>query len=264
MAVPIISKNVGVLTYAVGQDFVFQIGAENDPVAWRLGEGQLLPPGVSFSTISGVLAGACMVPGVWGVTVIASNSDGASVPEVFTIGAYDVGGQYSFSKTAWINVKTMAVSFEDPAAEYKGAVAVLPPAAGQLRYGDEVVFRLMFTDTASGSGVYTERPQRLAMARFSMKGNGTEPAFFVTPSPAFKKSVEYAAGVYVVTYYLFAHISGQALQSYLGDFESDSGTFANVICEYELEFERPIGASGPLTTRMTTQPFLLRISRASI
>jgi hypothetical protein len=269
MAVPVISNVVGsALAFGVGQDFVFQLTAENDPVAWRIGEVQGLPPGVFFLPVSGTISGAGTSPGVWGLTVVASNADGDSAPETFTIGIYEVGGQSEYSKKALINTKTLAVMFDDPAMEVKGegSVTLLAAAAGQVRFGDEVIFRLAFTDgsIASGTGasaIYAEVMPRVSMARFSMKGNETEAAFFVTPPPAFKKSVEHVAGAYATAYYLFAHISGQSLQSYLGDFESDAGTFANTICEFELEFDRPPGASGPLTTRVTTQPFLLRVSR---
>lgn len=269
MAVPVISNVIGsALAFGVGQDFVFQLSAENDPVAWRIGSGQSLPPGVAFSTISGTISGAGVAPGIWSLTFIASNADGDSAPETFIIGIYDIGGQKNYSKKALINTSTLAVSFGDPAVEVKGAnnVTLLAATAGQVRYGDEVVFRLAFTDgsIASGNGataIYSEYTPRIAMARFSMKGNETEEAFFVTPPPAFKKSVEVVAGDSVATYYIFAKIAGTALEGFLGDFESDSGTFANAICEFELEFERPPGASGPLTNRVSTQPFLLRVSR---
>ena len=249
MAVPVISHVIGsALAFGVGQDFVFQLSAENDPVAWRVGAGQSLPPGVAFSTISGTISGAGVAPGIWSLTFIASNADGDSDPETFIIGVYDIGGQKNYSKKALVNTATLAVSFGYPATEIKGAnnTILMAAAAGQVRYGDEVVFRLAFTDgSTSGIGasaIYSEYTPRIAMARFSMKGNETEAAFFVTPPPAFKKSVEVVAGDSVATYYIF-------------------GTFANAICEFELEFERPPGASGPLTNRVSTQPFLLRVSR---
>lgn len=272
MAVPVISNVIGsALAFGVGQDFVFQLSAENDPVAWRVGAGQSLPPGVGFSPATGTFSGSGVVPGLWSLTLTAMNSDGESLPETFCIGIYDVGGKQNYSKKALVNTATLAVSFGDPALEVKGAnnTTLLAAAAGQVRYGDEVVFRLAFTDgsIASGTGaavIYSEYTPRLAMARFSMKGNETEAAFFVTSPPAFKKSVEYVSGALTTSYYLFAYISGQALQSYLADFESDSGTFGNALCEFELEFERPPSASGPLTTRVTTQPFLLRVSRDAI
>jgi hypothetical protein len=143
---------------------------------------------------------------------------------------------------------------------------LLAAAAGQVRYGDEVIFRLAFTDGSIASGttaVYSEYTPRIVMVRFSMKGNETEAAFFVTPRAAFKKSFGRlkSSKHHDISYYVFAHISGQSLQSYLGDFENDAGTFANALCEFELEIERPLGASGPVTTRVTTQPFLLRVSR---
>ena len=264
MSIPIISKVQGVVAYGVGQNFVFQLTATENPRAWRIGAGQSLPPGVIFSPISGTLSGSGAIPGVWGLTFIATNNSGDSDPQTFTIGIYDVGGARDFSKKALINLKTLAVTFDDPATVLTGAsnTVLLAAAAGQVRYGDDVIFKLVFTDASSVAGAtLSEVAARLAMARFSMKGNETEAAFFVTSPPAFKKSVEYLSGVYSTTYYLNAKVSGAALQSYLGDFENDSGTFANTICEFELEFERPAGASGPLTTRVTTQPFLLRVSR---
>ena len=265
MAVPVINNVIGsVLAFGVGQDFVFQLSAENDPVAWRV--GQSLPPGVAFSTISGTLSGAGVVPGIWSLTFVALNSDGESATETFVIGVYDIGEQKNYSKKAIVNTNALSVSFSDPAVELKAAGFTLLAAAGQARFGDEAVFRLTFTDGSivSGSGataIYSEYTPRIAMARFSMKGNETEDAFFVTPPPAFKKSVEIVAGDSVVNYYIFAKIEGSALEGFLGDFESDQGTFANTICEFEFEFEKPYGASGPLINKVTTQPFLLRVSR---
>jgi len=263
MAVPVINNVIGsALAFGVGQDFVFQLSAQNEPVAWRVGAGQSLPPGVGFSPATGTFSGSGVVPGIWSLTLTAMNSDGESLPETFCIGIYDVGGKQNYSKKALINTSTMQVSFEDPATVLTGAsnTVLLAAAAGQVRYGDEVVFRLTFI----GSSSTAEYTPRLVMARFSMKGNETEAAFFVTSPPAFKKSVEYISGALATNYYLFAYISGLALQGYLADFESDSGTFGNALCEFELEFERPPGASGPLTTRVTTQPFLLRVSRDAI
>lgn len=259
MPAPVISNTQGTLTFAVGQNFIFQLSASNSPTSWELSSGQTLPPGSAFSPSTGTLSGAISVAGVWGLTFTATNSSGVSSPLTFTIGAFDVGIFREITKKTLIHTGTWAVTFDDPAAELKiPGGATLPATVGQVRYGDDVVFRLVFTD-----GVAEYAP-RLVTARLCLKGADSEPPFLVTNDIAFKKSVDYLAGGFVTTYYITANISSPALLPFLNDNEDDSGTHANVLAEFDLHLERPTNANGPSVTRQTTRPFLLRVTRSLI
>ena len=294
MPIPVINKTQGNLAFALGQDFVFQLNASNYPTSWAVEARQVMPHGVVFAPLTGVISGAATTPGIWNLTFTASNADGASAPQTFTFGFFETGSR-EISKKVLINTETWVVTLLDPAPARAAStgVSALAASAGQARFGDDITFRLAFTDgtqlstatpgptstvktvettgtktvettTANVSGSATavvEYTPRLVSARFSMKGDDTLPPFFVTDAAAFKRSVEVSGGQYVTTFFLYASMESPELGAFLADYESEAGTEVNVMCEFELEFERPARASGPLTNRVTTQAFFLRVRR---
>lgn len=261
MAAPTITATQTVLAWAVGQEFSFQLIANNAPTAWRVAAGTFLPNGVLLDTTSGRLYGAGTIAGVWDVRFIASNSDGDSAPFLFTIGLFDVPQNKDVSKVATIHTGTWAVTLPDAFA----AEAPLGAAVGGVRYGDSVTFQVRFVEGAAGqSQTVSEVFPRLLSAKFSIKGLDTDPVFFVTEDWDYKTAVVFDGSQYVRRYFVNVDFTNAALFAFLGDYEAEGGTRANCLCEFQFIFSRYPGAGPGEINRITTQPFLLRVQRDTI
>lgn len=84
MPVPIVSSTTSVLDYEQHQAWSFQPFATNSPTSWSLDEAP--PPGITFSTQTGALSGACSVAGIYVLGIRAHNAEGASTPLEVTVG----------------------------------------------------------------------------------------------------------------------------------------------------------------------------------
>lgn len=263
MATPTITATQTVLAWAVGQEFSFQFIASDEPTAWRVANGFFLPNGVLLDATAGKIYGAGTIAGVWDIKIIASNEDGDSAPMLFTLGIFDLPQKKDVSKIASINTNTWQVTFPDPFA----AEETMAAADGGVRYGDLVTFMLVFVEPVSGSGQASSMKEvypRLQAARFSIKGLDTEAAFFVTEDWSYRSAVVFDGSQYIRRYFVNVDFTDSALFSFLGDYEADSGTSANCLCEFELIFSRYPGAGLNEINRMTTRPFLLRVHRDTV
>ncbi len=261
MAIPIINKTQSSLTFALNQPFSFQFVATNHPTLWAIGANEALPCGFVFNAASGTLTGSGQTPGIWLLTIKASNADGASAAEVFTVGVFDTIKGKVF-KAMDVDTSTWAVTLPDPAtAREEGLTSSLPElgaTTGQARYGDDILFKIRLM---SGTGV-VELP--LDSARFSMRGLDTEPPFFTTSAGAFRKTSTIENGLFVSDYWLYVSLEDSALSGFLAENEYDETTEANVSCEVELVFERPSTGTGPVLQKITTVPFVMRIRRDTV
>jgi hypothetical protein len=257
---PVISDAQGVVAVGVGQEYFFQFKARNAAREWLLTPDTILPPGFLFNPLGGTLSGVGLYPGIWRIGVVARNSAGDSAAKEFTLGIFE-SQTVDVVKKVTINTDSWDVSFPDPFAGTNGTGA----AVGQLRYGDEVTFQIAFTQQVGGvsagavASVAAYNPP-LVQARFSLKGLDSEPAFFVTGEPEFKKITSYSPSGYTNEIYLAVSLKNDALLAFLSDFEADSGTHASCIGEFELVFRRAAKAGGGLDT-ISTRPFTLRVTR---
>ena len=104
--VPVVTGSSEIGT--VGSAYSYTVNASNFPTSYAIVAGSL-PPGLSFSTITGQISGAPTTAGSYSVDVTATNSGGTSASATisFTISAY-TGGCYSVnfedgsSKTAYV------------------------------------------------------------------------------------------------------------------------------------------------------------------
>ena len=104
--VPVVTGSSEIGT--VGSAYSYTVNATNFPTSYAIVAGSL-PPGLSFSTVTGQISGAPTTAGSYSVDVTATNSGGTSVSATisFTISVY-VGGCYSVnfedgsSKTAYV------------------------------------------------------------------------------------------------------------------------------------------------------------------
>lgn len=261
MPAPVINKTQSSLTFGLNQPFSFQFVASNSPTSWAIGTNEVLPPGFVFNPTSGVLTGSGQTPGIWLLTLKATNVDGASNPEVFTIGVFDTASGHVF-KPMSVDTTTWTVTLPDPAVARTvvtgSELPALEAAVSQARFGDDVLFKIQLI--AGGAAV--DLP--LTSARFSMRGLDTEPPFFTTDDTAFRRTTTIESGQFVTTYWLYASMEDPALGNFLSENEYDSKTEANVICEVEMVFERPSSAAGPVLQKITTVPFLMRVRRDTV
>lgn len=258
MAAPVINPNQSLLVYGVGQDFTFRFVADSPVAEWMLDGAQPLPHGVVFHPASGTLMGAGTVPGIWQLSLTARNADGeVSDAVVFVVGIFETA-EVEVVKTATIRVDTWDVTLPDPQGSQESAVA------GTLRYGDDVVFDLQFAAPAAGNTPQEALERvvpKLRSARFSLRGDDTSPSFFTTDVTAFRKTTQLVAGVYETRFRLYVSLESAELAAWLGDYETESGTEADALAEFELEMERPSGAPGPATNKITTRKIVLRVRR---
>jgi len=265
MATPIITTTQTVLAWAVGQDFYFQLTASGLPTNWRLEPGFFLPNGVTFGPSNGLISGSATVAGVWDLKFIASNADGDSAPVLITLGIFDLPQRKDVSKVVEIDTETWGVSFSDPFVA--STSPVLSAAAGGVRYEDVVTFDLRFTEPSVATpGVLATKVHvfpKLRLARFSIKGTDSDPVFFVTDEWDFNSTIVYD-GAYKKRYFVNVYFSNDSLLAFLNDYETETGTVANCICEFEFIFDRNPAAGVGLINRITTQAFLLRLQRDTV
>jgi hypothetical protein len=262
MPVPVINKTQSALTFGLGQPFSFSFSATNSPTEWAILPEEVIPHGFVFNTKTGVLSGSGQMPGIWIITLTASNGDGDSVSEVFTIGVFDTAGRKEIFKSVSINTDTWVATFPDPAtaraADVVRGLVALEASATQARYGDDLLLKITFTSGGS------EAQLPLVGARFAMKGMDTEAPFLTTSEGSFRRTSSIAAGQFIQNYWLHVSMENPALSDFLMDYENDITTEVNVSCELEMMFERPETAAGPLLQKVTTVPFLMRVRRDSV
>lgn len=264
MPVPVINKTQSSLNIAVNQAFTFQFVATASPTSWAIGANELVPTGFVFNATSGLLTGSGQLPGVWQLTLTATNAFGTSTPEVFTFGIFETGVNTATQafKTMQIDTTYWTVTLPDPAQNKTviagGKSVILDPAEGQARFGDDLLFKI---ELKSG---FSPSTMTLVSAKFAMRGTDTEPPFFTTSDAAFKVVANSVNGAIVYSYWLYVSLEDNALSEFLSDTNSDSVAEANVLCEVEMLFNRPQSAPGPLLQKITTVPFLMRIREDSV
>ena len=86
MAIPVISNTTSVLGFRKKQEFAYQPYASNTPTSWAASG---LPTGVTINVTTGLISGAATIPGVYVVSLTASNATGPSTPHQIAIGIED-------------------------------------------------------------------------------------------------------------------------------------------------------------------------------
>lgn len=272
MPVPVINKTQSALTFGLGQPFTFAFSASNSPTEWAISPSEVIPHGFVFNTKTGVLSGSGQTPGIWVINLTASNNDGASVAEAFTIGVFDTVGRKEVFKNITINADTWRATFPDPAdaraVDATRGLVALEASATQARYGDDLLFKINFTSGATNTTTPAPPPTAVQLpligARFAIKGLDTEAPLLSTPEGSFRRTTSIESGQFVQNYWLHVSLDSSALSDFLLDNENDFTTEVNVSGEVEMVFERPETAAGPLLQKVTTVPFLIRLRRDSV
>ena len=255
MSAPVFTTTQTVYAMPLGQEFSIQLAASNSPTGWSVASGTL-PSGVILDLVNGLLHGSGTMTGTWTFQIKASNADGDGVGTIL-LGIYDTDSSDRIVKKATINTDTWAVTFLDTETYTENAVSVT--AAGGIRYRDTVTFDLRFTNS-SGALLYPP----LHLARMSLKGLDTEAAFIVTGVLNFRKAAVFEGTGYVKRFFLVASFSSDSLLAFLEESETDSGTWRSCLCEFEFLFKRHEGAGTGYLDRITTRPFVLKLTRDTV
>lgn len=103
MAIPVISNTTSVLGFRKKQEFAYQPYASNTPTSWAASG---LPTGVTINGTTGLISGAATIPGVYVVSLTATNGDGASAPHQIAIGIEDGAVNDSIGIEINVDVRT--------------------------------------------------------------------------------------------------------------------------------------------------------------
>jgi hypothetical protein len=131
----------------VGQPFSFTVTAANTPLGFTASG---LPPGLSFNTTNGAIAGIPTLAGNFEVTLTASNHVGTGA-SVLNIAVLNTGS--SIVQEIWTNVPGINVS-DIPTAVPANITNVLGTLAGTVNYGDNYGERVRGYFTAPATANY--------------------------------------------------------------------------------------------------------------
>jgi hypothetical protein len=254
MSAPVISAQSSSLAYAIGQDFTFSFTATNSPVLWSIGDYEFLPNGVFLDKYAGRIFGNPSTSGIYKITLKAKNSAGEeSDPQVFLLSTHYTSGteNESFARVVTISTETLNAVCSDTTAN-----ASTTPTT--LRRGDDVLFRLTFTEGGIATGTTaTEVCPKITMAKFGIR-NADGDILFQSTTSNFRILTKYISGVTKPRYYVWAYLNSDELN----DFVASSSTFTTAVQgEFELVIASPSSAVGPATNVLTTKPIEMTISR---
>ena len=237
MAIPVVNLTTSVLGYQQWVTWAYQPAATGSPTSWAASS---VPPGMSFSTTTGLLSGAVSMPGVYLVNLTAHNADGDSIPVMLTIGIDPASGSNKSGIDLSIDTGT-------------GAVTVGPAV---LKEDDDQMFFITFTKGGSPIDIGTLTGVKLAIKEF-------EPDATLVVGSAY---ASLGTGAISPKYQLYAKLDSVAMAGSLSNYEAATGTFFNAVCELEWLEPLPVGitftGTGPSgSVRRSSQLFTLPIYR---
>ncbi len=242
MAIPVILTPSSVLEYLQWQTFDFQPAAGNSPTFWL---ATPLPPGLTFDTATGQITGAAERPGVWDVILTAGNADGASDPQLFTIGILATSVLPPVDAVdLTIDLGTGEVTAGYPARRtvLRGKVQITP--VFWVKRGDVRLFHIRFV---KGGVVAALDLDTLALALLAYQGDAA-----LVEASTFER-----VGTGEETYYRLAvTFTGTALDGELG---SNQGAYLEefaALGEFEWTLANELEpVTGPATLRSSTLNF---------
>ena len=230
-SLPVIIPTTSVLGYQQWQNWAYQPAATNDPTGWT---SSPLPPGMSLDPGTGLISGACSLPGVYLVNLTAFNADGAAQQYVeLTIGIDPAAASNKSGVDVGIDTGTGAVTV--------GAVI--------LKEDDDLMFYIQFTKGTTVLDLGDLSVLQLAIKQF-------EPDDVLVLGSTFAKVASGSSALYQ----LYVKIDSSALTAALSNYAENTGTQFSAECEIEWQ-EPNVSGIGPTPLRRSTALFTLTISR---
>lgn len=246
MAAPVISPITSILAYRMGEYWVYQPAASNSPTSWA---AVGLPEGMAINAATGKISGAATEPGVFDVTLKATNADPATgeliVPVAIEAAQLSLGA---------------AIDLE---MDLGSGEVGNPAMTGDLKSEDGlpvVMFGKLEDKLLIAAGFRKENAlQPLALARVDIAIKEYEPeSLLVITDGTFQ-----VLGAWDTTRFQFVLFLDPAkLRSVLSSYEDDRDTHVDVVAElrYRLLHILP-GDADPSELERSSQNFVLRIAR---
>jgi hypothetical protein len=243
---PILDGTQSVLGYLVGQYFNFQPLCLNSPTAWVATE---LPPGVTINAGTGLISGPCTAPGVYVVSVTATNSDGSAMA-TYTFGIEAAAASMATDIDATMDVISKAVTLTSgvplaSSADVAGSQSsdAVPPVLCVAKYDDDIIFSVRLAKNG------TTISPAVTGASFALKETSND-AELVT-STTFEST---GAGD-ATRYRVYAKLAGDALKSAVGDGDGAVQARQPFIAQLSFTYTNPTGGFGPSDLTITSDNF---------
>lgn len=257
MAIPVISSTQSVLGYKQWEYFEFQPYATNTPTGWV--SNNALPTGLSLNATTGRITGAAEVPGVFVLGLKASNGDGDSAEQQFTIGIEP--GALVPDSLPWlcVDVVTGELRVDDKVVKPLDTktLEALEKGGEDLDYAfavkedDDLLARISFVRGKTVQDV------NLDALRLVVKEYEPDVALVVSSETFVKQGASTGTN-----FLLHSKFDGAKLAGALSNYEADTGTFFYALAEIEYVQVNPqYGDVGPATLTRTSATFLVRIER---
>ncbi len=238
MPIPVISTTTSILGYRKGQHFSYQMAAANTPTSWAaLG----LPAGLTIDS-AGLITGEATYPGVYLVTVTATNASGPSTPLSVAMGIEDTAFSDGVGIEVDIDLRTGKVSLLGVTAKEGDPILA-------LKRGDQVFLDIGFFKATILQELVIEQ------IRLNLKEYESE------------QSLVLSSGAVIVLgsgdtsrYRILVELDGDALSNVLANYEGDKRTVLPGIAEIEWSITWMDGATARTATR-TSQTFSMSIDR---
>jgi hypothetical protein len=234
------------LSFAVGQDFVFQPSSTTAVTSWAINAQDFLPPGVFFSPLTGTIQGNCQVAGIYKFRLRAI---GATTDEVEVVMGFFGIAETSYEKKVVIDMATLVSTFTDGSTATTGGYDTF------AKYGDDLMWSISFTK--SGSAVMP----KISAISFAVRKDDESEILLQSDKTAYRYSLVLEGGLYYPKHYVQIVLASSSLASVVTENMASDGTYYDVIGEFQIEFANPIGASGSAISRVTTKTFTMRIAR---
>lgn len=207
---------------------------------------------------TGKISGSAEVPGVWVLGVVASNADGDSAEQQFTIGIEP--GALIPDSLPWlaINVVTgelqvdgeVVPTLTDADRRKLGVdTTFVPPVALAVKEGDDLLTRVSFVRGETVQDIDIDS------MRLVLKEYEPENELVVSSEPIEKQGASTSTN-----YLLHTKFDGNLLASSLSNYESDEGTYFYALAE--IEYVQVNSESvGPSTLTRSSATFCVRIER---
>ncbi len=244
MAVPIIITTQSVLSYLVGESFIFQPGAQNFPTNWV---SSTMPPGLTLNEITGQISGAVTSPGVYNLVLYASNDDGQAMAE-FCFGIEAGAASSGADVDIVMDIVSKAVALDTATALSSSITQAQtpdtePPAVCTAKFGDDLIFNLRLAKNGT-----TVSPEVTAVKCTIKETDGD--AALLTSTTFLQTGADDTT-----RYRILVPLTGDALKGAASDGSGDVQTREELLVEISLTYTNPTDGFGPGTLTLTTDNF---------
>ena len=243
MPVPVIDPTTSVLSFLKGEFFVYQPAATETPTSWA---AVGLPTGVTINTTTGKISGAATEPGVYNVTLTATNGSGTSTPLFVAIGIE--ASDFAADASILLDVDLATGIVTNPGVSSTGDTPA-PPL--YCKRGDKILISVGFKQGGYLQDIPVDQLD-LAIKEFEPE------SLLILSDGVFEKLGSYDTA----RYQFLVHLDPDELTNILSSYEDDASTHVDAVAElrWSILHARP-GEEDPSSLERSSQNFTLRLAR---